>query len=185
MSYKSVFTSAGAEASSARQAADHLFDFIPGARPEREGIDPELYEGIPETAQDPRIVSDRATVALNVVQKVISPMFDNFGATSASERVVTDDPVSTSKMASATVNEVATNVTESIPPENVVIPADQNPQNPDSVNHPPTSPNPQDPDSPTRPPAPDLENPQDPNSSNSPATPTTATAKKVEVEQYM
>lgn len=171
MSYKNVFNSAGAEARSGKRAADHLYDFIPGARPEREGIDPELYEGIVETPNDPRIVSDRATVALDLVQGLISPLYANFDATSVSERDVNDDPTSTSKMAGATVNEVATNLTVSIPPENVVIPADQNPQNPNSVNHPPTAANPQDPGSPTHPPVPAPVDPQDPNSGHRPSSP--------------
>lgn len=182
MSYKNVFNSAGAEARSGKQAADYLFDFVPGARPEREGIDPELYEGITETPNDPRIVSDRATVALNLVQGLISPMYANFDATSASERDVNEDPTSTSKMASATVNEVATNTTVGIPPENVAIPDDQNPQNPDSVNHPPVAPNPQHPNSSTRPPTPTPVDPQDPRSPNHPSTPGRSTPERPVIE---
>lgn len=185
MSYQNVFSSGGTEAQSAKQAADHLWDFVPGAKPEREGVDPELYEGITESPKDPRTVSDRATVALNLVENLISPMFANFDSTSVTVNGVTEDSASTSKMASSTVNDVATNTTESIPPENVVIPSDQNPQNPDSANHPPVVPNPQDQGSPTRPADPNPANPQDPNSPNRPATPTRTVPEQPVVERMV
>lgn len=74
MSFRNIFDSGGNEAKSAEESARKVSEDIPGARPEREGVDPELYDGIPEAARDPKIVRETSPEALNIMNNFITPV---------------------------------------------------------------------------------------------------------------
>ncbi|MER7110590.1 hypothetical protein [Streptomyces sp. NPDC000229] len=75
--FKSIFGSTGSQATSAEESAQKLNEKIPGARPERKGVDPELYDGIPEVARDPKIVRETSPEALDILSNFITPLFKN------------------------------------------------------------------------------------------------------------
>ena len=102
MSYKNAFTGGAGEAESAEQSARQVHERIPGAWPERKGVDPELYDDIPDEPRDPKIVNEMSPGALNVVGTVLTPLFQNFQTVAADQLRVSEDPASTSTMASST-----------------------------------------------------------------------------------
>lgn len=73
-SFKNIFDSRGV-AQNAEDAARVVNERIPGARPEREGVDPELFDGIPEAARDPKIVREVSPGALNIMSNFVKPLF--------------------------------------------------------------------------------------------------------------
>ncbi|WP_017585973.1 hypothetical protein [Nocardiopsis ganjiahuensis] len=105
MSFKNIFDNGENEAGAAEESARAVYDRIPGARPEREGIDPELTEGIPEVERDPKIVRETSPEALNVMSSFISPMFRNTRTAAAEQRETSEDPASTTAMASSAKDE--------------------------------------------------------------------------------
>lgn len=107
MSYKNAFTGGAGEAKSAEQSARQLHEKIPGARPEREGVDPELYDDIPDEPRDPKIVNELSPGALNIVESVLTPLFQNFQTVAADQLTVSENPASTSDMASSTQGEIS------------------------------------------------------------------------------
>lgn len=110
MSYKNVFTGGAGEAESAEQSARLLNERIPGAWPERKGVDPELYDDIPDEPRDPKIVNEMAPGALNIVGNVLAPLFQNFQTVAADQLNVSENPASTSAMASSTKEKTAENM---------------------------------------------------------------------------
>ncbi|MFE3654128.1 hypothetical protein [Streptomyces sp. NPDC057579] len=105
MSFKNIFDSGGSEAKSAEESAQQVYEKIPGAWPEREGVDPELYDGIPEAARDPKIVRETSPEALNIVNNFITPLFKNIPTVAAEQREASENPESTSGMASSAKDE--------------------------------------------------------------------------------
>ncbi|GGU61528.1 hypothetical protein [Streptomyces lavendofoliae] len=110
MSFKNIFDSSGSEAKSAEESARKVNEKIPGARPEREGVDPELYDGIPEAARDPKIVRETSPEALNIMSNFITPLFKNTQTAAAKQREASENPESTSGMASSIRDEVSKRV---------------------------------------------------------------------------
>ncbi|GAA1928014.1 hypothetical protein [Streptantibioticus ferralitis] len=105
MSFKNIFDSGGSEAKSAEESAQKVSEKIPGARPEREGVDPELYDGIPEAARDPKIMRETSPEALNIMNNFIAPLFKNTQTVAAKQREASENPESTSGMASSAKDE--------------------------------------------------------------------------------
>lgn len=107
MSYKNAFTGSAGEAGSAEQSARQLHEKIPGAWPERKGVDPELYDDIPDEPRDPKIVNELSPAALNIVGNVLIPLFHNFQTVAADQLKVSENPASTSNMASSTQEDIS------------------------------------------------------------------------------
>jgi hypothetical protein len=107
MSFKNAFTGGAGEAASAEQAARRLREQIPGAWPERKGVDPELYDDLPDAPRDPKIVNETAPGALDVVGSVLAPLFQNFQTIAAGQRDVSENPAATAGMASSAQGETA------------------------------------------------------------------------------
>lgn len=115
MSYQNVFTGGAGEAESAEQSAQHLREKIPGAWPERQGVDPELYDDIPDVPRDPKIVNELAPEALNITGNFLTPLFQNFQTVAANQLEVSENPASTSGMASSIHGEISKEVKPEIP----------------------------------------------------------------------
>ncbi|MEV0256023.1 hypothetical protein AB0H82_17400 [Streptomyces sp. NPDC050732] len=105
MSFKNIFESGGGEAKSAEESAQKVRDDIPGARPEEEGVDPELYDGIPPVTRDPKTVRETSPEALNIVNNFITPLFRNTRTAAAAQQAASEDPASTTGMASSAKDE--------------------------------------------------------------------------------
>ncbi|WP_150241267.1 hypothetical protein [Nocardiopsis quinghaiensis] len=105
MSFKNIFDGGGSEAKSAEESARNVYEKIPGSWPEREGVDPELFDGIPEAARDPKIMCETSSEALNVMNSFIIPLFKNTQTVSAKQREASENPESTSDMASSAKDE--------------------------------------------------------------------------------
>ncbi|MFF7230549.1 hypothetical protein [Streptomyces sioyaensis] len=105
MTFQNIFNSGGSEAKSAEEAAQKVNEKIPGARPEREGVDPELYDGIPETARDPKIIRETSPEALSIMNNFLSPFFKNMQTAATEQRDASENPESTTGMASSAQDE--------------------------------------------------------------------------------
>ncbi|QHC23528.1 hypothetical protein [Streptomyces sp. GS7] len=105
MSFKNIFDSGGSGAKSAEESAQKVYEKIPGARPEREGIDPELYDGIPEVARDPKIMRETSPEALSIMNNFLAPLFKNTQTVADKQREASENPESTSGMASSVKDE--------------------------------------------------------------------------------
>ncbi|WP_369394747.1 hypothetical protein AB5J72_50075 [Streptomyces sp. CG1] len=105
MTFKNIFDSGGSEAKSAEESAQKIHENIPGARPEKEGVDPELYDGIPDAVRDPKIVRDTSPEALSIIENFITPLFKNTQAAAAQQKEASENPESTSGMASSAKDE--------------------------------------------------------------------------------
>ncbi|GAA3777048.1 hypothetical protein GCM10022403_009770 [Streptomyces coacervatus] len=105
MSFKNIFDSGGSEAKSAEESAQKVSEKIPGARPEREGVDPELYDGIPEAARDPKIMRETSPEALSIMNNFLAPLFKNTQTAADKQREASENPESTSGMASSAKDE--------------------------------------------------------------------------------
>lgn len=101
MSFRNAFTGGAGEAESAEQSARKLHERIPGFRAVRDGVDPELYDGIPDEPRDPKIVNELSPGALNIMGNFLTPLFQKFQTVAADQLIVSEDPSSTSNMASA------------------------------------------------------------------------------------
>ncbi|MFI5782960.1 hypothetical protein [Nocardia sp. NPDC051570] len=110
MSYKNAFTGGSGAAESAEHSARQIYEKIPGAWPERKGVDPELYDDIPDAPRDPKIVNEMSPGALNIVGNVLTPLFQNFQTVAADQLRVSENPASTSTMASSTQAETSKNM---------------------------------------------------------------------------
>ncbi|MFI6574815.1 hypothetical protein ACIBFB_03365 [Nocardiopsis sp. NPDC050513] len=110
MTFKNIFDSGAGEAGSAEDSAQNVHERIPGARPEREGVDPELFEDIPETARDPKIIRETSPEALDIMGNFITPLFRNTRTAAARQRDASENPASTTDMASSTKDEAFTKV---------------------------------------------------------------------------
>ncbi|MFI7322226.1 hypothetical protein [Streptomyces venezuelae] len=105
MSFKNIFEGGGSESRSAEESAQKVSQNIPGAWPEREGVDPDLYDGIPEVERDPKIVRETSPEALRIMNGFLSPLFRRTGSAAAEQRATCEDPASTSGMASSAEDE--------------------------------------------------------------------------------
>ncbi|WP_432141536.1 hypothetical protein [Streptomyces sp. bgisy084] len=105
MTFKNIFDSGGSEAKSAEESAQKVNEKIPGAWPEREGVDPELYDGIPETARDPKIIRETSPEALSIMNNFLTPLFQNTQTAAATQREASENPESTSGMAPSAKDE--------------------------------------------------------------------------------
>ncbi|ARF53279.1 hypothetical protein [Streptomyces gilvosporeus] len=105
MSFKNIFDGGGREAKSAEESAQKVNEKIPGARPEREGVDPELYDGIPEAARDPKIIRETSPEALDVMNQFITPLFKNTQTAAVKQQEASVNPESTTGMASSAKDE--------------------------------------------------------------------------------
>ncbi|MEV2275050.1 hypothetical protein AB0I72_05655 [Nocardiopsis sp. NPDC049922] len=114
MTFTNIFDSGAGEARSAEDSAQNIHGRIPGVRPEREGVDPELFEDIPETARDPKIIRETSPEALNIMGSFITPLFRNTQTAAARQREASESPASTTGMASSTKDEAFTKVEVSI-----------------------------------------------------------------------
>ncbi|GHE10386.1 hypothetical protein [Streptomyces alanosinicus] len=110
MSFKNIFDGGGSEAKSAEESAQNVSEKIPGARPEREGVDPELYDGIPEAARDPKIMRETSPEALSIMNNFLTPLFKNTQTAADKQREASENPESTSGMASSAKDEAAKKV---------------------------------------------------------------------------
>jgi gamma-glutamylcysteine synthetase len=105
VTFKNIFDGGGSEAMSAEESARQVHEKIPGARPEREGVDPELYDGIPDAVRDPKIVRETSPEALSIMENFITPLFKNTQTVAAKQKEASENPESTSGMASSANNE--------------------------------------------------------------------------------
>ncbi|MFE7117163.1 hypothetical protein ACFU99_17305 [Streptomyces sp. NPDC057654] len=110
MSFKNIFGSGGNEAKSAEESARKVSEKIPGARPEQEGVDPELYDDIPEAARDPKIVRETSPEALSIMNNFLAPLFKSTQAVADKQRETSENPESTSDMASSVKDEASKKV---------------------------------------------------------------------------
>ncbi|WP_017608841.1 hypothetical protein [Nocardiopsis xinjiangensis] len=110
MSFKNIFENGKGEAESAEESAQHVHEKIPGARPEWEGVDPELYDGIPDAERDPKIIRETSPEALSVMNTFIAPMFKNTQTAATEQQQASEDPQTTSDMASSSMDEAYKNV---------------------------------------------------------------------------
>jgi hypothetical protein len=110
VSFKNIFNGGGNEAKAAGESAREVRGRIPGARPEREGVDPELYEDIPEVDRDPKIMRETSPEALDIMNGFLAPMFENTRTAAAEQRATSENPASTSGMASSAKDEAFTKV---------------------------------------------------------------------------
>ncbi|MFV8127108.1 hypothetical protein [Streptomyces syringium] len=117
MSFKNIFDSGGNEAKSAEESAQKVHEKIPGFRPEREGVDPELYDDIPEVTRDPKLVRETSPEALRIVKNFITPLFQNTQTAAAEQRETSENPQSTSDMASSIKDEASKKVQAEIKDE--------------------------------------------------------------------
>lgn len=107
MSFKNIFGGGGSEAKSAEKSAQEVHSQIPGVRPEREGVDPELYDGIDEVPRDPKIVRETSPEALNIVNNFLTPLFKNTQTAATEQRETSENPESTSSMASSAMKKAS------------------------------------------------------------------------------
>ncbi|MCF3176541.1 MULTISPECIES: hypothetical protein [Streptomyces] len=105
MTFKNIFDGGESEAKSAEESAQKVNEKIPGAWPEREGVDPELYDGIPEAARDPKIIRETSPEALAIMNSFITPLFQNTQTAATKQREASENPESTSGMASSAKDE--------------------------------------------------------------------------------
>jgi len=105
MTFKNIFDSGGKEAKAAEDSAQNVDEKIPGAWPEREGVDPELYDGIPDAPRDPKIVRETSPEALAIMNNFLTPLFKNTQTAAAKQREASENPESTSGMASSAKDE--------------------------------------------------------------------------------
>ncbi|MGA5561927.1 hypothetical protein ACPCUV_12230 [Streptomyces platensis] len=105
MSFKNIFDGGGSEAKSAEESAQKVSETIPGARPEREGVDPELYDGIPDVARNPKIIRETSPEALSIMNNFLTPLFKNTQTAAAQQREASENPETTSGMASSSKDE--------------------------------------------------------------------------------
>ncbi|MEU9982091.1 hypothetical protein [Streptomyces sp. NPDC050856] len=83
--FKNIFDGNGSEAASAEESARKVNENIPAARPERKGLDQELYDGIPEAVRDPKIVRETSPEALSVMSNFIAPLFKDTAAAASAQ----------------------------------------------------------------------------------------------------
>jgi hypothetical protein len=108
MSFFNIFNGDKAEAKSAQDSAQALNKLIPGYWLESEGVDEELYDGLTkDPVRDPKIVKERSPEALNIVGKVLDPLFGHNQTVAEGQRIVSENPASTSGMASSVLGEVS------------------------------------------------------------------------------
>ncbi|CCH31848.1 hypothetical protein ABZ816_25920 [Actinosynnema sp. NPDC047251] len=108
MTYQNIFDGGKGQALSAEKAAQTLRKEIPGAvDPD---IDPELLTGIPQKARDPKIVNELSPVALEIAGRFLEPLFKSTQKAAVDQLAASNDPKTTSTMASSTLQEVATQV---------------------------------------------------------------------------
>ncbi|WP_116245020.1 hypothetical protein [Nocardiopsis sp. FIRDI 009] len=105
MTFKNIFDNGESEARSAEESARNVYEKIPGARPEWEGVDPELFDGIPEAERDPKIIRETSPEALDIMNSFIAPLFKNTQTAAAKQRTASENPESTSGMASSAKDE--------------------------------------------------------------------------------
>ncbi|WP_017570480.1 hypothetical protein [Nocardiopsis halotolerans] len=110
MSFKNIFGIGGNEARDAEEASRNVYGKIPGVRPEREGVDPELYDGIPPAEPDPKIIRETSPEALAIMNTFVTPLFGNTRTVAAEQRKTSEDPGSTSGMASSAKDRAFTTV---------------------------------------------------------------------------
>lgn len=106
--FNNIFNGDKVQAKSAQDSAQTLNKLIPGYRLESEGVDEELYDGLTkDPVRDPKIVKERSPEALNILGKVLGPLFEYNQTIAESQRKVSEDPASTSGMASSVLGEVS------------------------------------------------------------------------------
>ncbi|MBQ1084074.1 hypothetical protein [Nocardiopsis sp. B62] len=117
MTFKNIFGNGGKEAGAAEESARDVHGRIPGARPEWEGVDPELFDGIPEVERDPKLVRETSPEALKILGGFVAPLFGNTRAAATEQRAASEDPGSTTDMASSTRDEASGKVTVEVEEE--------------------------------------------------------------------
>lgn len=110
MTFKNIFGNGRNEAGSAEESARNLHGRVPGARPEWEGVDPELLEGIPEVERDPKLVRETSPEALEILTNFVTPLFGNTRTAAAEQQDASEDPESTAGMASSAKDQAFTKV---------------------------------------------------------------------------
>lgn len=105
MSFKNIFEGGKGEAGSAEESAQNVYEKIPGARPEREGVDPELFDGIPDAERDPKIIRETSPEALSIMSTFLAPLFKNTQTAATAQQEASEDPQTTSDMASSAADE--------------------------------------------------------------------------------
>ncbi|MFB8765602.1 hypothetical protein [Nocardiopsis alba] len=101
MTFKNIFGNGKNEARAAEESSRNVHEKIPGARPEWEGVDPELLEGIPEVERDPKLVRETSPEALAIMNGFVTPLFQNTQTAASTQQDAAEDPASASDMASA------------------------------------------------------------------------------------
>jgi hypothetical protein len=107
MLFDNIFKGAAAEALLAERAANYLHGFIPGEWSIRKYADPELFEGIPDTPQDPKIVTEESSVGLSIAQSFLAASFSNYQDFAGEQKASDQSPDTTSNVAFDTVTEAS------------------------------------------------------------------------------
>lgn len=110
MLFKNIFDGSSQESSLAAQAASTIHSFIPGEWSIRQRADPELFEGIPDEPQDPKIVSEESAVGLAIAKGFLERSFANFDNLAKSQQETNQDPTTVTDTASSTLDETAKHV---------------------------------------------------------------------------
>lgn len=118
MSFKNIFGTSKGEAEAAENSAQDVYGKIPGAQPEKKGVDPELLDGIPDTERDPKILRETSPEALSIMNTFLSPLFKNTQTSATDQRETSENPRTTSDMASSATDETYKNVNTVIENEN-------------------------------------------------------------------
>lgn len=117
MTFNNIFDNGRGRAKSAEDSAKKVHEKIPGDRPEREGVDPELYDGIPDVPRDPKIIRETSPEALSIMSNFITPMFQSTQTAADEQKNASNNPASTSSMASSAKDETAKNMKAEIKDE--------------------------------------------------------------------
>ena len=67
MTFKNIFDNGSTGAGAAEEASQGIRSTVPGARPEWEGVDPELFEGVTLPERDPKLVRETSPEALGLL----------------------------------------------------------------------------------------------------------------------
>ncbi|MER6350072.1 hypothetical protein ACWC10_35800 [Streptomyces sp. NPDC001595] len=117
MSFKNIFDGGASGAKAAEESAEKVHEKVPGARPEREGVDQELYDDIPDLPRDPKIMRETSPEALSIMNSFITPLFRNTRTAAAEQKNASENPGSTSGMASSAKDEAAKKIEAEISDE--------------------------------------------------------------------
>src|SRR5699024_4378350 len=118
MSFKNIFGTSKGEAEAAENSAHDIYGKSPGAQPEEKGVDPELLDAIPDTERDPKILRETSPEALSIMNTFLSPLFKNTPTSATDQRETSENPRTTSDMASSDTDDTYKTVNAVLATEN-------------------------------------------------------------------